>query len=331
MQLYTEDFYKKQKKGSRQSAREVIPMILELLRPKSVIDIGCGVGTWLSVFIEFGVEDVFGIDGDHIDQKMLEIPRERFSPFDLSKPFRMDRQFDLVVSLEVAEHLPSECAEVFVDSLINLGPVILFSAAIPFQGGEHHVNEQWPDYWVEIFKEKGYVAIDCIRKNIWRNENVEWWYAQNILMFLRYNNLESYPLLKREFENATVSQLSVVHPRNYLNLIRLQLATRDISELIPCGDTFILVDQNQFGKEVAAGYHVIPFLERDGQYWGLPPDNKTAIQELERLRESGAKFIVFAWPAFWWLDYYLGFNEHLRANYRCVLENDRLIVFDLRK
>ncbi len=110
----------------------------------------------------------------------------------------------------------------------------------------------------------------------------------------------------------------------------LNLTTQDIAALIPQEDTFILVDQEEYGGDISAGRHTIPFLERDGQYWGPPPDDATAIRELERLRRSGATFIVFAWPAFWWLDYYCGLHRHLRSEFRCILENDRLVVFDLR-
>lgn len=220
MEPHTEVYYKKVQEGSLRSAKEIIPLVIELIRPDSVIDVGCGVGTWLSVFKECGVEDILGVDGDWIDRKMLQIPEERFLPFDLRKPFRIDRKFDLVVSLEVAEHLPSECAESFVDSLASLGQAILFSAAIPFQGRAraHHINEQWPDYWVKYFREKGYVTIDCLRKKIWQNDNVEWWYAQNILMFFRRTYLDSHPLLRKEFENTATSQISIVHPKKYLEL-----------------------------------------------------------------------------------------------------------------
>jgi SAM-dependent methyltransferase len=330
MQPYTEGFYKSHQEGSRRSAKEIIPLVLGLIHPKSVIDIGCGVGTWLSVFKEYGVEDIGGVDGDYVDRQLLEIPEERFLSWDLKKPLRMDRQFDLVVSLEVAEHLPHECAETFVDCLVRLGSVILFSAAIPFQGGTGHINEQWPDYWVNFFQGKEYVAIDCIRKRIWQNDNVEWWYAQNMLMFVRQDYVASHPLLQKEFEDTAISQLSLIHPKKYLDVIRLQLATQEIAALIPPGNTFILVDQEQFRSAVAVGHHVIPFLERNGHYWGPPPDSITAIRELERLRRFGAHFIVFGWPAFWWLDYYSALHSYLRSEFRCVLHNDRLVAFDLR-
>lgn len=103
-----------------------------------------------------------------------------------------------------------------------------------------------------------------------------------------------------------------------------------IAELISPGDAFILVDQAQLASVVPVGRRAIPFLERDGQYWGPPQDDDTAIRELERLRQSGASFIVFTLPAHWWLHYYFGLRDYLRSKFRCVLENDRLTVFDLR-
>ena len=102
--------------------------------------------------------------------------------------------------------------------------------------------------------------------------------------------------------------------------------------MIPRGATFILVDDGQCGGgDLAAERHVLPFLERDGQHWGAPPDDVTAIRELERLRRSGASFLIFAWPAFWWLDCYAEFSGYVRAQFQCLLANERLVVFDLRK
>lgn len=138
MQAYSKEFYKSHIAGSRRSAEAIVPLVLALLKPQRVIDVGCGLGTWLSVFEEFGVKDVFGIDGDHVGRSMLQIPLERFAAFDLKKPIQIDRRFDLVVSLEVAEHLPEECAKPFIKTLTTLGLVVLFSAAIPFQGGTGH-------------------------------------------------------------------------------------------------------------------------------------------------------------------------------------------------
>jgi SAM-dependent methyltransferase len=330
MQPYTQEFYSDQSLGSRRSAEAIVPLMLTLIKPQSVIDVGCGLGTWLSVFEKLGVDDIFGIDGDHVDRSMLKIPPERFAAFDLKEPVKIDRYFDLVVSLEVAEHLPEQCAQTFVHSLTKLGPVVLFSAAIPFQGGTAHLNEQWPDYWANYFSDNGYEAVDCLRKTVWQNDQVEWWYAQNILIFSQKDYLAGNPLLQEEFKNTHSSQLSIVHPKKYLDLVRIQLTAQDLADLIPKADKFILVDQEQLREYLALGRDAIPFLEHNGQYWGPPVDGPTATHELQRLRRSGAKFIVFAWPAFWWLDFYWDFTQYLQSRFSCALKNDRLVIFDLR-
>jgi len=112
---------------------------------------------------------------------------------------------------------------------------------------------------------------------------------------------------------------------------RVHLSAQEIAKFVQLSDTFILVDQGAFTSQISAGHRTIPFLERDGQYWGPPPNDATAIHELERLRRAGAASIVFAWPAFWWLDYYSDFTQYLRSNFHCTLENERLVAFDLRR
>jgi glycosyltransferase involved in cell wall biosynthesis len=112
---------------------------------------------------------------------------------------------------------------------------------------------------------------------------------------------------------------------------RIESSLAEIGELVPTDQPFILVDQGEWGSTgLVAGRRAIPLIERDGQYWGAPADDVIAIAELERLRLAGASWVVFAWPAFWWLDFYTGFHCHLRQRYPCVLENERLVAFDLR-
>ena len=197
------------------------------------------------------------------------------------------------------------------------------------------MNEQWPEYWVELFGRKGYVPIDCIRQQIWSNPHVEWWFAQNILLFAQKGYIGRHPPLKREYEATRPGQLALVHPRPYLRLAesvqQLHRTAEDIAALVPPEETLILVGGEELENTVAAGRRALPFLERDGRYWGNPPDNRTAIRELERLRRAGAGFLVFAWPAFWWMDHYAGFLRHLRAKFRCLLENDHLVAFDLQQ
>jgi SAM-dependent methyltransferase len=181
-----------------QSAKTVVPIVMSLVQPRSVVDVGCGSGAWLSIFRECGADRILGLDGDYVEPSWLVIPNHCFRAIDLSKPFDVDAKFDLVVCLEVAEHLPKESSAEFVRSLVNLAPIVLFSAAIPLQGGTHHVNEQWPEFWQSLFRRHGYRALDLIRTRIWKNPEVKYWYRQNIFLFVR----EDLIAIKQEFVSA---------------------------------------------------------------------------------------------------------------------------------
>lgn len=215
---YTRNFYERLRSGATRSAEVVVPLVLQLLPVQSMVDVGCGDGTWLAIFQKLGVSDILGIDGDYVEPDLLQIPRERFRPMDLAKTFQLERTFDLAISMEVAEHLPPESASDFVESLTKAAPAVLFSAAIPHQGGDNHINEQWPDKWAALFQKHGYLPLDCIRRRVWQNEAVEFWYAQNALLFARPDLIERNPALKAELHRTDSGQLSLVHPRQYLYL-----------------------------------------------------------------------------------------------------------------
>jgi SAM-dependent methyltransferase len=186
-ELYDSSFYSGQQDGSLQSAELVVPLVMEMLECKRVIDVGCGLGTWLRVFETLGAERVLGLDGAHVNTELLQISTEQFRAIDLANTFDIGETFDLAVSLEVAEHLPPASAPGFVESITKLAPVVLFSAAAPLQGGTHHVNEQWPDYWQRLFERHDYQMLDPIRKLIWKDGRIKWWYRQNTVLFVRRN------------------------------------------------------------------------------------------------------------------------------------------------
>ena len=108
------------------------------------------------------------------------------------------------------------------------------------------------------------------------------------------------------------------------------LAIRELRELIYADDSLILVDESQLVSQLQDAVRLFPFLERNGEYWGRPADSAQAIQEVERLRIVGASWIAFAWPAFWWLDHYSEFHQYLRRQFSVAIDNERLVVFDLR-
>lgn len=212
--LYTRAWYQDQHAGALASAQVVVPLVLELLSTRSVCDVGCGVGAWLSVFRQNGIFDIVGIDGAHVTSDMLLVPQSQFLSHDLATPIALDRVFDLAISLEVAEHLPVSCAGPFVENLTRLSRLVLFSAAIPGQGGTGHVNEQWQDYWAEQFARHGYRPIDAFRPIIWHDDRVEWWYRQNMLLFAHESAMRGQPRLISLA--AQTGMLSVVHPEKFL-------------------------------------------------------------------------------------------------------------------
>ena len=181
--VYSTDFYDYIDAGSRKSAEVVSDLILGEIEVRSLLDVGSGHGAWAAVWMKAGVADVVAVDGDYVARDQLAIPSERFVAHDLSTTLDLERRFDLVQSLEVAEHLPAERAAGFVDNLARHGDVILFSAAVPHQGGEHHVNEQPPEYWRRLFAERGYEVFDWLRPRLAGRREVKPWYRFNSYIY----------------------------------------------------------------------------------------------------------------------------------------------------
>jgi SAM-dependent methyltransferase len=197
---------------TKRSAEVVVPLVMDLLAPRTVCDVGCGRGVWLSVFAEHGVREVLGMDGDYVDRTTLEIGEESFLQADLEQGVPAAGAFDLAISLEVAEHLPDSAAARFVDGLVALAPAVLFSAALPGQGGTRHVNERWPDYWRAHFERHDYVPIDCVRPLIWDRSEVRVWYRQNIILFAAPALIASNERVREARDRYGDRPLSVVHP-----------------------------------------------------------------------------------------------------------------------
>ena len=229
----TRSFYVDYAPEPIEGAREVLKIVKDILNPRTVVDVGCSEGHWLKVWSDLGVREFLGIDEEYVGPDELMIPIERFRRMDLNAPERLENRFDLVESLEVAEHLPEASADAFVAFLCSLGSVVLFSAAIPYQGGVHHLNEQWPEYWANLFRQKGYVPIDGIRDRVWDNPRVAVWYAQNILIFVEAAHL---PVLEGLRDLPVVPPqgvLSRVHPHLWVERNEQAIGLKTLLRMLP--------------------------------------------------------------------------------------------------
>ncbi|MBR0940212.1 bifunctional 2-polyprenyl-6-hydroxyphenol methylase/3-demethylubiquinol 3-O-methyltransferase UbiG [Bradyrhizobium liaoningense] len=184
LHLYSEDFFEYIERGAIASAKEFTKLLVPLLRPTSVLDVGCGRGAWVREWKKAGVETAKGVDGPYVRTESLHIPRDDFSPVDLATPFRLGERFDLVTSLEVAEHLDPSCSTDFVSTLAAHADMVVFSASTPGQGGENHINERPLVFWQRLFASLGYDAYDVIRLALRGNKAVEPWYRFNSILYV---------------------------------------------------------------------------------------------------------------------------------------------------
>ena len=180
---YSGDFYSYIDAGSRRSARIVAGMLMREMKIASLLDVGAGHGAWAAEWLKAGAKTVLAVDGEYVRRDQLAVPAKSFRAHDLATPLDVKKRFDLVQSLEVAEHLPGDKADLFVDNLARHGDVILFSAAVPHQGGEHHVNEQPPEYWRSKFAARGYAVFDFLRPRLAGRRDVMPWYRFNSYIY----------------------------------------------------------------------------------------------------------------------------------------------------
>jgi SAM-dependent methyltransferase len=238
-ELYPQEYFAAHRAQSRCSASVVVPLVLRLLPGvRSAIDLGCGSGEWLAEFHANGVREVTGIDWADAATNLLSIAPECFYKRDATNPEWHFPRHDLAISVEVAEHLPSSGAEPLVRHLCSLSDVIVFSAAIPGQRGYLHINEQWPGYWIRLFKACGYDLIDILRPVIWKDTRVAWWYRQNLFLFCKAG-LPGSERLKRL---PTFGGHPLIHPECYLARI----------SSVPPADSYDALWDNA-GDEGAAG------------------------------------------------------------------------------
>ncbi|WP_338550510.1 class I SAM-dependent methyltransferase [Roseovarius phycicola] len=226
--LYGKTYHADRNARTRYAADTILKHVFGWHNISSVCDIGCGVGTWLAASKDLGATRVKGFDGPWVDKNAIAIEREEFQEFNLSKPLPKDEKFDLAMSLEVAEHLDPGRAVSLVADFCQLSDLVLFSAAIPGQGGTGHKNEQWQSYWADLFAQHGFQPVDIVRPLIWDDEDIAWWYRQNMLLYVKSQSDAEQSLLA--LNTARGDFIDLVHPEqlNFIQAAPFKHAVRQV-------------------------------------------------------------------------------------------------------
>ena len=196
--LYSKKFYSSVDSRATDAADKVFEILKKYMHLRTLVDLGCGGGTWILRALDAGVDHVIGIDlsdsidlieGNETSNSFLENGRmvliRRDLVHDSVSPIP---KADAVICLEVAEHLPSNISDQIVDLLCESSICVVFSAAQPGQGGTYHINEQPLDYWARKFAERGYIPFDIFRTILLGSSHIPRYYANNLLLFVKVDS-----------------------------------------------------------------------------------------------------------------------------------------------
>ncbi|MER9303311.1 class I SAM-dependent methyltransferase [Mesorhizobium sp. M0293] len=193
-------------------AETVLRPLISLLRPKSVVDFGTATGSWLAASKRLGVQKIGGIDGPWVPAEQRLIAPHEFTEANFEEELPDLGRFDLAISAEVLEHISGPASLRAVEWLCRSAPAVLFSAAIPFQGGMHHINEQWQSHWANAFETYGFKAYDIIRPVIWTDTSIPVYYRQNLILLADDETARNHGLVP-----VAPAFLDRVHPEEYFS------------------------------------------------------------------------------------------------------------------
>jgi len=311
------------------SRPNTIPTVIHLirqLRPRSILDVGIGFGKWGHLFREY--TDILEAEHD---------------------PNRYQRK-NWKVRIDGIEGFPRYITPMhrFVYTEIHLGDACELIPKLPsydiiFMGDIiEHLDKKSGQQLVRDAIEKSNKALivstpkdDTGQPDLCSNELERHRSVWSLKDFRKFNGAvvktidDSILLAVIVKPGIPVPICAPPRQPKSADIRRLRQTRNALITLIPVQTPFILVDEEQIRSELPH-INAIPFIEKNGQYWGAPENDEAAIQELKRLRKRGAKFIAFTWPAFWWLEHYSGFHRYLRSEFRCTQKDDCLILFDLR-
>jgi hypothetical protein len=312
--------------SSRPNAIPTVIHLIRQLKPKSILDVGIGFGKWGHLFREYTDINqaereprryhrehwhvrIDGIEGN--EAYLTDMHRYLYNQIHLGDACQLlDRlnSYDLIFMGDLIEHLEKQRGMKLLQRALDKARKAVIVSTPKYETGQSDLCDN------ELER----------HRSLWTAEDFTG-FARAIVKTVDRSILLAV-ILKPGVPVPVCEPPKATRPADAR---RLQRCKAELTKLVAVTQPFILVDDEQVRYELPH-QRALPFLEKDGQYWGPPADDETAIRELERLRKSGARLIVFVWPSFWWLEHYPRFHEHLKKRCRRVLKNDRLVAFELR-
>lgn len=298
--------------------------ILPYLTADSVVlEIGCGIGI-VSEHVSQRVKSLWACDiseeGVATAAQHVRTSNAHFRRIDVVREFEVLKEWipsrvHLVLLVDVLEHIPkAEQSTLFQNLRSVLADQSTLVVTFPSPAYQDYLAKEKPEE-LQIVDEKIELP-DLLELALSNGLAVKHYSLEDVWL----NNQYVHCVLQ------TTAKILLLDPDREA----IASAKRAVESLVPEGCVFIWADQAEWAVNFAAERKAIPFMEKDGEYWGPPENDKTAIDELERLRTEGASFAVFCSPAFWWLDHYSGLRQHLESDSRRIFANERLVVYDLR-
>ncbi len=239
MSAYNDAFYDSQMRQSLDSARIVLADLFSYWKPSSIVDVGCGRGTWLQAAHELGCTRLSGLDGHWNSAEKMVLPNISFQPVDLNLSLKLSGdRFDLSMSLEVAEHVTPQASENFVETLTAAADAVLFGAAYTGQPGTDHINTRPHSFWAGLFLKRGYVVFDIVRPKFWDDSTVQPWYRQNTFLYVR----KTHPL----FTSLTAANKTYSESTAFLDCIHPWLYEFALAEIRACRLALANAQQQQW-------------------------------------------------------------------------------------
>ena len=221
-------------KSQPTSQRLYLEHLQSIIPFKSMCDLGCGPGYWVNVACKMGIEDAMGYDIPIAGGQKRLIEASHLVECDLSELYDFGRRFDLAVSTEVIEHIPQGKEGTFIANCCAASDFVLFSGAIPYQGGVGHVNEHWLEHWNSFFKSNGYVCFDLFREKFWYDPRIQYYYRQNTVFYVHCSRVDE---LHSKGLNSTSQPQTRIHPEMIIQCVNRALPPserhflRDVGEL----------------------------------------------------------------------------------------------------